>query len=165
MSDRKFTSNAIDDAGVIVGYSDTNRATVLTLGGCPTYVPNAAAGFVADAVAENGDMILKNGAEYDLWAKGKVAAIPLPAGYSATTYAVDAIALNASDVVVGNVIAKDGTPVTAFEYANGKSIEMQMLFPAKSGWVATAVTGINDAGEIIGDGYFNGTRSAFALRH
>ena len=160
-----FYANAIDDSGTIVGYSYDRRATVLTLGGCPTSIPNVTRGFVADAVASNGDMLLQNGSEYDLWAKGVVSRIPLPSGYAATTYAVDAVALNASDVVVGNVVAKDGTPVAAFEYQNGKSVNVQTLFPANSGWVALAVTGINDRSEIIGDGYVNGVRTAFALRH
>ena len=110
-------------------------------------------------------MLLQNGSDYELWAKGTVSRIPLPSGFSAATYTADAIALNASDVVVGNVVAKDGTPVAAFEYHNGKSVDLQTLFPADSGWVATAVTGINDHGEIIGDGYLKGTQTAFALRY
>jgi hypothetical protein len=99
-----------------------------------------------------------------LWAKGKVSSIPLPAGYAAASYYVDPIALNASDVVVGNVVEKSGEPVAAFEYANGKTVNLQSLFPANSGWVAGGVTGINDSGEVIGEGYLGGTLTPFALR-
>jgi hypothetical protein len=160
-----FIASAIDDSGVIFGTSNANRATVLTLGGCPAYIPNVQPGYLVDSIAANGDMILQNGAQFELWAKGKVYPIPLPAGYAAASYYVDAVALNASDVVVGNVVGKNGEPDAAFEYANGKSINLQTLFPANSGWVAAGVVGINDSGEIIGEGYFGGTLTPFALRH
>ena len=159
-----FIASAINDSGVIVGRSNTDRATALTLGGCPAYVPNAEPGYVVDSIAANGDMILQNGAQFELWAKGKVSSIPLPAGYAAASYYVDPIALNASDVVVGNVVEKSGEPVAAFEYANGKTVNLQSLFPANSGWVAGGVTGINDSGEVIGEGYLGGTLTPFALR-
>ncbi len=171
-----FSANAITDSGLIVGYSRQTRATVLTLGNCPTFVPNAPLASRVDAVAQNGDMILAdydfsdpdkhNFAAYDLWVKGILHAIPLPAGYDAATYAVDAIAVNTSDVVVGNILSQaTGQPVAAFEYAGGKSVNLQSLFPAKSGWVPSAVTGINDNGEIIGEGYLNSVLTPFALRH
>ncbi len=118
----------------------------------------------ADAVAANGDMIVNAYRAYYLWSKGRLFTIPLPSGYDASKYNVDPIGLNASDVVVGNIYNKGGALSGTFVYANGKSTELQSLFPPNSGWVATFAIGINDNGEIIGQGYLKNLLTPFALR-
>ena len=162
-----FEANAVNDSGLIVGSSSQNhyRAEVLTLGGCPTYVPNVGGNYsVADAVNANGDMIVFAYRNYYLWSKGRLYPIPLPSGYDASKYNADPIGLNASDVIVGNIYNKGGALSGTFIYVNGKSTDLQSLFPPNSGWISAFAIGINDEGEIIGQGYLNKVLTPFALQ-
>lgn len=162
-----FSAASITDAGLIGGRSD-NVAAVLTLGTCPSLVPNVGPGPSAvEVVANDGDMLIAEGPSYVVWSKGAVSQpIPLPSGYSATTYRIDALALNDNGVVVGDIEQiSNGTPVAAFRYLSGQSTDLTTLFPASSGWIALSAVGINDHNEIIGQGTFNGHASqAYALR-
>lgn len=66
-----------------------------------------------------------------------------------------ALALNSHGVVVGSA---DNGPCTlphAIVSVNGKMIDLNNL-TAGSGWQLEAATGINDAGQIVGYGYFEG---------
>lgn len=53
--------------------------------------------------------------------------------------------------------------LTPFLYENGSIVNLNSLLPAGSGWVLTRPISINDAGEIIGIGTFNGAPSGFKL--
>lgn len=62
---------------------------------------------------------------------------------------------NAGDVV-GFSDGWGGANLHAFVYSNGVLIDLNSLLPPDSGWVLTTATGINDRGQIIGTGMFNG---------
>lgn len=51
----------------------------------------------------------------------------------------------------------------AFLYMSGKMHDLNDLIPANSGWVLQSAYGINDAGQIIGTGIYNGQPRAFRL--
>ena len=51
----------------------------------------------------------------------------------------------------------------AFLWQNGAMTDLNNLIPAGSGWVLGDGSGINDAGQIVGDGTFNGLYRAFLL--
>lgn len=51
----------------------------------------------------------------------------------------------------------------AFLYMSGKMHDLNDLIPANSGWVLQSAYGINDAGQIIGTGVYNGQPRAFRL--
>jgi probable HAF family extracellular repeat protein len=51
----------------------------------------------------------------------------------------------------------------AFVHANGMMQDLNSLIPAGSGWVLTVAVDINDAGQIVGNGKFNGQDRAFLL--
>ena len=64
-----------------------------------------------------------------------------------------AAALNAKDQAVGN----------GFFYSNGSVQSIVSLLPSNSGWSNLNATGINDAGQIIGQGLINGQEQAFLM--
>ena len=169
-----FSANAIDDAGRIVG-SGGGYAAADTLTGCATAIPglprpaNASTSAVAQSAA--GDLIVSLqgpaapafGAYY-LFAKGMLAPVPLPATLPRSTF-LTAVAINAHDAIVGNVAQQmpPFAPVAPFLYQNGHSIDINTLLPANSGWHLATAVAINDAGAIIGSGYYNGVLQSYAL--
>lgn len=71
---------------------------------------------------------------------------------------------NASGQIVGwSYLAGPGFPQSAFLYENGQMYNLNTLLAPGSGWVLHRAHSINDAGEILGIGTFNGTRSGFLL--
>jgi probable HAF family extracellular repeat protein len=71
--------------------------------------------------------------------------------------ASEAYAINDHGVVVG---ASGGR---AFIYREGAMVDLNSLLPAESGWVLTTASGINDAGEIVGTGLYDGVERGFVL--
>jgi prepilin-type N-terminal cleavage/methylation domain-containing protein len=57
----------------------------------------------------------------------------------------------------------NSTNTHAFLYQNGNTQDLNNLIPASSGWVLKEAYGINDNGQIVGDGTFNGATTAFLL--
>ena len=51
----------------------------------------------------------------------------------------------------------------AFLYQNGTMTDLNSLIPLDSGWVLQDASWINDLGQIIGTGTFNGSPAAFRL--
>jgi probable HAF family extracellular repeat protein len=62
-------------------------------------------------------------------------------------------ALNNKEQVVGN----------GFLYSNGTIQTLLSLIPAGSGWSNLNATGINDAGQIVGQGTYDGQQVAFMM--
>jgi uncharacterized membrane protein len=62
-------------------------------------------------------------------------------------------ALNNHDQVVGNGLL----------YSNGSILALLSLLPANSGWSNLNATGINDAGQIVGQGTYDGQQVAFLM--
>ena len=76
----------------------------------------------------------------------------------------EAYAVNSSGTIVGASVHNTTTTDThAFIYENGVMKDLNSMIPAKSGWVLTSATGIDDAGEIAGTGIYNGATMAFRL--
>ncbi|MCL2639470.1 MAG: PEP-CTERM sorting domain-containing protein [Phycisphaerales bacterium] len=126
-------ANAINDAGQITGYAD------LTNG--PSHA------FLYD-----------NGAMIDLGELG--------GGYSV------GLAINNLGQVVGwsNLtpleeydLAPDIYDMRAFLYTDGQMIDLNSLIDPASGWILQTAFGINDAGQIVGNGLFDGQYHAFLL--
>ncbi|MCL2639626.1 MAG: DUF3466 family protein [Phycisphaerales bacterium] len=51
----------------------------------------------------------------------------------------------------------------AFLYTDGQMIDLNSLIDPDSGWILAKATGINDLGQIVGNGWFNGQYHAFLL--
>lgn len=70
--------------------------------------------------------------------------------------------LNNDNEVVGNT--RIGEQVRAFLWREQNGMQdLNDLLPPDSGWTLSGAFGINDAGQIVGDGSFNGRSTAFLL--
>jgi probable HAF family extracellular repeat protein len=74
-----------------------------------------------------------------------------------------AAAINNESQVVGwsNILGVEGTH--AFLWQDGKMTDLNDFLPAASGWVLAAANGINNRGQIVGDGIHNGVSRGFLL--
>jgi probable HAF family extracellular repeat protein len=72
-------------------------------------------------------------------------------------------AINNAGVVVGDSYLADGITDDAFIYSNGTMTDLNSLIPADSGWQLEAAYGINDNGDIVGYGLYDGQTEAFEL--
>jgi len=74
-------------------------------------------------------------------------------------------AINSSGVIAGRMQVKGGPFVNyhAMVVMNGKMQDLNKLIPANSGWVLDEANGINDAGQIVGYGEFQGNTRGFLL--
>lgn len=74
----------------------------------------------------------------------------------------DSAGINKHGQIVG-VSTVAGGQQRAYIFHKGKMTDLNELIPADSGWTLVAATGINDAGEIIGNGLINGQTHGFLL--
>jgi probable HAF family extracellular repeat protein len=73
-----------------------------------------------------------------------------------------AYGVNASGEVVGYSWLANGDQ-HAFLYDDGAMLDLNSLIPSNSGWELLEAYGINDAGQITGEGLYDGQLSAFLL--
>jgi autotransporter-associated beta strand protein/probable HAF family extracellular repeat protein len=74
--------------------------------------------------------------------------------------------INNENQVVGSstlLATPNSTTTHAFLYQNGNTQDLNNLIPAASGWVLNNAYSINDNGQIVGDGIYNGVTTAFLL--
>jgi probable HAF family extracellular repeat protein len=69
--------------------------------------------------------------------------------------------INDSGVVVGYSDFQE--TYHAFVYRGGKILDLNKLIPTGSGWVLIQAFGINNAGQIVGEGTHNGLEHGFLL--
>jgi probable HAF family extracellular repeat protein len=69
----------------------------------------------------------------------------------------EAYAINDHGIIVGS------SGSHAFIYRKGAMIDLNSLLPAESGWTLTTASGINDSGEIVGTGLYDGVQRGFVL--
>jgi hypothetical protein len=53
---------------------------------------------------------------------------------------------------------------SAFVYVDGHSYDLNRLIPPNSGWWIADAVGVNDRGEIVGDGYYNRNLCGISLK-
>ena len=158
-------AQAINDAGEIVG-GDCNIAVIFS----PTAYARAflpagpkGTGSYASAINEAGDIVGGYGASTVsnrafLYHLGKMTLLPMPADCDG---GAGALAVNATDEVVGDCGTTTQRP---FVYISGRSFDLNTLIAPDSGWQLVDALGINDHGEIIGTGYYNGTYYGISLK-
>ncbi|MHB1587021.1 MAG: hypothetical protein ACYCRH_10250 [Acidiferrobacteraceae bacterium] len=64
--------------------------------------------------------------------------------------------------MVGSAFNATGTD-HAFLYSGGHMVDLTSLLPSGSGWTLQDAYGINDLGQIVGDGVVNGQEEAFLM--
>jgi probable HAF family extracellular repeat protein len=71
-------------------------------------------------------------------------------------------AINSAGDVVGRSFTADRAQ-HAFLYSNGQMIDLNSAIPTGAGWTLREAVGINDKGQIVGHGLFNGEDHVFIL--
>jgi len=98
-----------------------------------------------------------------LWQNGQMTDLgTLPAPFD-NSQAAD---INISGQIIGESYAPGATgPQTqhAFLYTGGKMYDLNTLIPSNSGWVLEWARSINDRGQIVGTGQYNGQGGTFLL--
>jgi probable HAF family extracellular repeat protein len=170
------SSNAvgINDNGDIVGntYTDSNlgplpSAYLLKAGQVTRLVSLGGPNSSAAAINRNGQIVgSANKPDSDgnggylshavLWHNGTVTDLGTLGGASS-----HANGLNSLGHVVGESATSNGS--SAFVYRDGKMLDLNTLIPSNSGWVIWSARGINDSGQIVGQGIFGGNIRAFLL--
>jgi probable HAF family extracellular repeat protein len=82
---------------------------------------------------------------------------------SGSTGASVANSINIEDEIVGfSVPLETGLP-TAFLHSGGHMVDLNTLLPTNSGWALQQANGINELGQIVGNGTHNGLSRAFLM--
>lgn len=71
--------------------------------------------------------------------------------------------VNASGVIVGTASPFQGFSGRAFVWRSFQITDLNERIPADSGWLLTSAEGVNDRGQIVGFGTFQGQTRAFLL--
>jgi probable HAF family extracellular repeat protein len=160
------TANAINEngavAGTMVDTSGTARAyiwyngqTLWTgfLGGHHSFASNLndsgqAVGYAQTAEGWMHAFLSANGETLDLGTLG---------GSCSYAYGI-----NSDGSVVGYSYRADGS-MGAFLFVDGVMLDLSSLVEGLDGWFLNAAYGINDSGQIVGTGFYNGRRTAFRL--
>lgn len=162
------TAEGINDAGTVVGYGNTGNGIFRgfvwvpgvgmvqlgTFGGLDSY---------ATSVNSSGEVVgqagLSNGYENAFVAVGAVMTdLGTLGGGNSYAYGI-----NDSGTVVGYSWLAGGANPEAFVYVNGVMLDLNSLIPGGSGWDLMEAYGINNAGQIVGEGLFDGQVHAFRL--
>ena len=157
----------INSSGAVAGTSDTSRGfrgfvwtssagmtTMGTFGGNNSHATaindsGMVAGFAALPTGYEHAFVDVNGAMLDLGTLG---------GGSSFAYDV-----NNAGAAVGYSWLAAGPNPHAFLYSNSILVDLNSLIPTSSGWELLEAYGINDAGQIVGEGLYQGRDQAFLL--
>lgn len=150
--------NALNDAGQVVGQQDfldekglgrvargyfySNGA--VTRMGLPTGASTSDDAY-ARGISENGQWVVgEHGGIAVRWqSNGTATSLGILGGFSSS-----AIGVNDLGLVVGNSFG------FAFIYQDGQLMNLNSLLPANSGWTLNTATAINNANQVVGNGFF-----------
>ena len=161
-------ATGINAAGQVVGQATTTSGTLhgfLWQSGGPMADLGTLGGSYSIAFSVNAtgqvvgwSAIAGEYAHAFLWQNGAMADLGTLGGNS--SLAVD---INAAGQVVGWATTAGGDGHAFLWQQNGGMIDLNSLLPSGSGWVLEGASGINDAGQIVGTGSYNGQARAFLL--
>jgi probable HAF family extracellular repeat protein len=137
----------INDSGVVVGSSSTGQTVGQLIGTTSTTPITRAFSWASGAITELSP--------FNLFAPGNTG--------PTTNYHSVANDINISGLIVGNSQRIAGSAAVATLWQNGVAIDLNTLIAPGSGWNLLSAEGINDAGDIVGFGTFQGSSRAFML--
>jgi probable HAF family extracellular repeat protein len=167
---------AINDSGVAAGTQGTpmppaqggfypGRAVTVSAGGTPTLIDNRAtpassiAYGINDAGVAVGWMTSQPDAPRHAFRSTGSGLEDLGTLGGTNSVAND---INASGVIVGNAELSSGV-THAFYYSDETMIDLNSLVPAGSGWELLSANAVNNRGEVVGQGRFQGELRAYKL--
>lgn len=139
----------INNLGMVVGSSSTGQ-TVGQLIGSTSTTP------ITRAFAWNSG-VMSELSPFNLYGPGNTG--------PTTNYHSVANDINSSGLIVGNSqrIAGSAAVATIWFGPGGSPIDLNTLIPAGSGWNLLSAEGVNEAGDIVGFGTFQGSTRAFLV--
>jgi probable HAF family extracellular repeat protein len=119
--------------------------------------PNALINSVSDQGLAVGELYEGQNHSAFLWQNGTTTHLSSLGGTLSSAYDI-----NEAGTVVGYSETNNGSG-TAFMWRNGQIFNLNDLLQPNSGWTLFSATGINNNGQIVGIGDFNGQRKGFLL--
>lgn len=174
---------AINDAGLVVGSSTSISGTkhaVLWDNGTVTQLGTLGGKFSEAEDINNKGQVIGNsttstsddgkldsyGYHCFLWSGGTMTDIS-PRLEDHKSISCYARGINNNGKVVGTIVTglgiSSGGDSYPFVWHNGRLLGLNSLLPPNSGWKLTSAMDINNKGQIVGSGIFNGQRKAFLL--
>lgn len=161
---------ALNNVGMITGTffnsDNTLRAFTWSAGGTPNVLPSLG-GFTSEGngINEQGDVV---GDSYRSMSFDEIAVLwpaygPLVELGTFGGPASSARDINNQGQIVGYALEASGSPRAFLSEAGAPIVDLNTLLPPDSGWVLLSANAINDAGQIVGEGTFNGEPRAFLL--
>ncbi|MDR3439904.1 hypothetical protein, partial [Telmatospirillum sp.] len=164
-------ADGINDAGQIVGRSRTAQGdthAVLWQNSTITDLGGLASSYYGEALAINakgqivGDSSFSNNS-YNThavsWQNGTITDLGTLSGDDTS----GAVAIDSAGDIVGWAGLSTGGVNHAVMWQNGKIVDLNSLLPANSGWTLYSASNIDDLGQIVGTGSFNGTYGSYVL--
>lgn len=157
----------INDAGTVVGYGNVDSVTYrgfvwTATGGMMELGTLGGSDSEAMAVNDSGEVVGQASlADGSVHAFSAIGAMMTDLGsLGGSSYAYD---INDSGEIVGySWLSGSGGDTHAFLYENGAMVDLNSLIDT-AGWELIAAYGINNAGQIVGEGLYQGQEQAFLL--
>lgn len=161
------TAYGVNNAGQIAGTSQTSSGAMAaflwngktmqnleTLGGSSSYgaAIDASGQVVGSSQTASGYL------HAFLWTAGSMQDLGTLGGSNSF-----ALGINDSGSVVGYSLTQGNAASHAFLYTDGVMTDLNSLLPVGSGWTITEAYGIDNSGDIVGAGVFNGVQYAVEL--
>lgn len=156
-------AEAINDKGQVVGFSDKangrthaflySNGAMSDLGTLPGRSSSK-----ANDINNNGQVVGISEGNAFLYDNGVWSDLGNLGGSSS-----EAFDINNNGEVVGRSYSLNNASEEAFLYRNGTMVNLNSLLPQNSGWQLTYATGINDLGQIVGRGRFDGLDLGYIL--
>jgi len=161
------TAYGVNDAGQIAGTSQTTSGAMAaffwngktmqnleTLGGYNSY----GAGIDASGQVVGSSQTASGYMHAFLWTAGSMQDLGTLGGSNSF-----GLGVNDNGSVVGYSLTPGNAATHAFLYTNGVMTDLNSLLPIGSGWTITSAYGIDDNGDIVGTGLFDGEQYAVEL--
>lgn len=160
---------AINDGGVITGtqlVGLTSRAFTWSAGGSQVELPSLGGNTSeGNGINNHGDVV---GDSFRTGLLDEIAVYWPASGGAVDLGTLGGLTSSARDInnhgqIVGYARNAAGAAHAFLSDAGGPMIDLNTLLPADSGWVLVSANAINDAGQIAGEGIFDGSVRAFLL--